>query len=65
MTCTGPRSRMEGEHARRAKGQRSNYTITHQGVIILCTEMVEKCNERVSKEEQVLMRITKRPQLEA
>lgn len=64
MTRTAPGSGMEGAHAERAKGQRSAHTITHQGVIITCIEMDEGCNERVGGEEQVLIRITKRPQLE-
>ena len=67
MTRTAPGSGMESAHAQRAKGQRSAHTITHQGVIITCIEMDEKCNERVGgggEEEQVLIRITKRPQLE-
>lgn len=62
MTCAAPGSGTES--AQRAKGQRSAHTITHQGAIIACIEMDEKCNERVGGEEQVLIRITKRPQLE-
>lgn len=29
MTCTAPRSRLEGAHTQRAKGQRAANTITH------------------------------------
>lgn len=55
MTCTATGSRMEGAHTQRAKGQRSAYTITHQGVIITCIEMVEKCNERVGERSRCLL----------
>lgn len=55
MTCTAPGSRMEGAHTQRAKGQRSVHTITHQGVIITCIEMDEKCNERVGARSRCLL----------